>query len=1049
MQEKLTIFLSSTLTDLEEPRRQVVKYMSVLPSDLLSMEVFGSDESKPVDVCLQQVRKCNLFVGIYAARYGTVDETTGKSITELEYLEAVKLLTEGKLKALLLYLIDPNANWPIKYTEQDPVKLTNLIRFKNEVSSKHTVSFFQTADDIPYIVLRDVIRKIGIGTTPQLKPKMKRRILLKKQLDRPVGMEYYGEELSNLFLGRDGEIDILQKQIMEYKVSLLIGASGIGKTSLLCAGLMNRLKLLGWPVAIVRPLSSPCENLKRLTWTQLLANALHAELDLPGVFDAVAVAYESKHVLIIVDQFEDVLSLSKPSDMEELIGGLLSFQRSTYSNVHLLLCYRGDVESELGRIWQVISGADAGLPRTYLGPLTKAAAENIVLRTLDALGIKIIGHTSQPSSFIDSIIENIDTESRLNGHVGVYPPFIQMVLSHIFETADAKRRYSVAKYEAAGGSRKVIADYLITQLKYLGDDIEKGKQILISLVSSYGTKTQKSLDELAGESLVSKQEVRTILSRLIDARIVRAVNGSYEIAHDFLANRIMNELVSAEEKEAKMFKDILFSRTAAFDTTRAGLTRTEHIHIYKYRNKIFCNQSAANLLLRSYLAGNGPIAYWAKRYPTQTLVDWCLQITQESTAELAKPAYRYILRKGVSLPLEKVANAFSDYKDQHEFKGYITRLATRNDIPLLIKLNRKKPELVVQACQETIVSLIRWEDEGYMKEMAKSNNQKTLKTFEQISLNLSQRIPLSVIRNGLNSRRQWERLFFMFGIGIKGTDKDIQTLTNMKDAKLSKKLRSALIKSTTRIALRLGKVALIRRQLKDTDNNVVSNTLEAIDHPTKTTRAVDLIPYYENFPFLVSKAVLSSYTRSDVPHIKALLKRIKLEPSARELVYTVCKSCPRGVFAFLFKLFLKCEERIDFWNSFAVVDVVSDCATSQDLPMLNKIIHKEEFWKYYGRVRTPKDTIPVADYENAYFIKRLTAAAFGKVASRKEFPTLFRMLTHDYWVVSHAALAAFKRCGTEEDINDLLSLALASSAQNGAVIEAINAIDEKAIMDKE
>jgi hypothetical protein len=1049
MQEKLTIFLSSTLTDLEEPRRQVAKYLSVLPSDLLAMEVFGSDESKPVDFCLQQVRKCNLFVGIYAARYGTVDETTGKSITELEYLEADKLLAAGKLKALLLYLIDANADWPIKNTEQDPAKLAKLIKFKDEVSSKHAVSFFQRADDIPYIVLRDVIRKIGIGTTPQLKPKMKSRILLKKRLDRPVGMEYYGEELANLFFGRNIEIDILQKQIMAHKVSLLIGASGVGKTSLLCAGLMNRLKLMGWPVAIIRPLTAPCENLKRLIWAQLLANALPAELDLPGVFDAVAVAHEGTHVLIIVDQFEDVLTPGKPSAIEELVAGLLSFHRSTYSNVHLLLCYRGDVESELGRIWQVISGSAAGLPRTYLGPLTEYAAENIVSKTLDALGIKIIGHTGQPSSFIDSIIEDIDMESRLNGYIGVYPPFIQMVLAHIFESADSKRRYSVAKYEAAGRSRKVIADYLITQLKYLGNAIEKGKQILISLVGSYGTKKQKTLDELVGESLVTKQELRTILSRLIDARIVRAVNGFYEIAHDFLAKRIMNELVSAEEKEAKKFKDILFSRSAAFDTTRAGLTHTEHLHIYKYRNKILCSQSEVKLLLRSYLAGNGPIAYWARRYPPQTFVDWCLQMATEAPVELARPAYRYILKLGIPLPLEKVANAFSDYKDQHELKNYISRLATRDDIPLLIKLNRKKPELVVQASQDALVSLIRWEDKGYMEEMAKSNNPKTLKTLEQISLRLSKRIPLGVIRRGFNSKSQWERLFFMFGIGVNGTDRDLQTLVNLKDAKLSKKLRDALMKSMTRIALRLGKGAVIRRQLEDANDVVVSKTLEAIDYATSTVHVVELIPLYEKFPSLVSRAVLSGSTRADVPHIKALLKRIELEPAARELVYAACKLRPRGVFAFLFKLFLKCDSRIDFWNSFAVVDIVGDCATRQDLPMLSKIINKNEFWKYYGRDRIPKDTIPVADFENAYFIRRLTAAAFGKVAGRKEFPTLFRMLTHSYWVVSHAALSAIKRHGTEEDINDLLSLALASSAENEAVTEAINAIDEKATIDKE
>ena len=64
MLDALKIFLSSTQIDLSEARRNIIKYLGVLESDLFAMEVFGSDESRPVDFCLSQVRKCNIFIGI-------------------------------------------------------------------------------------------------------------------------------------------------------------------------------------------------------------------------------------------------------------------------------------------------------------------------------------------------------------------------------------------------------------------------------------------------------------------------------------------------------------------------------------------------------------------------------------------------------------------------------------------------------------------------------------------------------------------------------------------------------------------------------------------------------------------------------------------------------------------------------------------------------------------------------------------------------------------------------------------------------------------------
>ena len=161
-----------------------------------------------------------------------------------------------------------------------------------------------------------------------------------------------------------------------------------------------------------------------------------------------------------------------------------------------------------------------------------------------------------------------------------------MILARIHEDKDHGGNYSSEKYYSSGRCKRIIADFLVNQLKYLGKKIEVGKAILIALVSTFGTKAQKTLKEIIEESLMAKAEVEDVLASLVDLRLVRVVNGVYEISHDFLAKIIMTELVSLEERQAKKFKDPLASRVAAYESTKVGLASSEHLHIYKYRSNI-------------------------------------------------------------------------------------------------------------------------------------------------------------------------------------------------------------------------------------------------------------------------------------------------------------------------------------------------------------------------------------------------------------------------------------------------------------------------------
>src|SRR5712692_8555429 len=134
------------------------------------METFGSDETRPVDYSLAQLRKCNLFVGIYAERYGTVDPKTAKSVTELEYREAHRMLTAGRLKGLLVYMLDPAAAWKVEYVDREASNVKALTSLKEEIKQNHTVAFFADIESLSLSVLKDILRKIGISARVAFRP---------------------------------------------------------------------------------------------------------------------------------------------------------------------------------------------------------------------------------------------------------------------------------------------------------------------------------------------------------------------------------------------------------------------------------------------------------------------------------------------------------------------------------------------------------------------------------------------------------------------------------------------------------------------------------------------------------------------------------------------------------------------------------------------------------------------------------------------------------------------------------------------------------------
>lgn len=91
----MRFFISSTFEDLKEYRRYTIEYLKNLTDkktgNFAAMEYFAASEATSKEICLSELEKSDIVIGIYGSRFGSVEEETGRSMTEIEFDRAVEL----------------------------------------------------------------------------------------------------------------------------------------------------------------------------------------------------------------------------------------------------------------------------------------------------------------------------------------------------------------------------------------------------------------------------------------------------------------------------------------------------------------------------------------------------------------------------------------------------------------------------------------------------------------------------------------------------------------------------------------------------------------------------------------------------------------------------------------------------------------------------------------------------------------------------------------------------------------------------------------------
>jgi hypothetical protein len=156
-------------------------------------------------------------------------------------------------------------------------------------------------------------------------------------------LDFYEAKDAAIFFGRRKETQILSSLIHAHRLVLLHGASGVGKTSLLLAGVVPRLENADprYEMVCVRALEDPVLVIRRAVQRRLPDADLPKEGPVVDLLNAATTALDGP-LVVVLDQFEEFFIRLSPQFREAFIAELGALYDARDVPVKVVLSLRED-----------------------------------------------------------------------------------------------------------------------------------------------------------------------------------------------------------------------------------------------------------------------------------------------------------------------------------------------------------------------------------------------------------------------------------------------------------------------------------------------------------------------------------------------------------------------------------------------------------------------------------------------------------------------------------------------------------------------------------
>lgn len=144
------IIISSTMIDLPNHRKAAMNgciKQKMLP---IMMEHMPANSDDAISASLKLVDEADIYLGIYANRYGFIPKNRKFSITELEYKHAI-----NRGIPTLIFIMHKEHTIVMNDVETGE-SARKIIEFKNKIKSKHIVNYFKSPNELESLVINSL-----------------------------------------------------------------------------------------------------------------------------------------------------------------------------------------------------------------------------------------------------------------------------------------------------------------------------------------------------------------------------------------------------------------------------------------------------------------------------------------------------------------------------------------------------------------------------------------------------------------------------------------------------------------------------------------------------------------------------------------------------------------------------------------------------------------------------------------------------------------------------------------------------------------------------
>jgi WD40 repeat protein len=334
------------------------------------------------------------------------------------------------------------------------------------------------------------------------------------------GLASFQERDADIFFGRDGEVAELLQILGSQPAVLVVGDSGSGKSSLLQAGLMHRVRREGmagqtsWRIISLRPGEEPASRLRSaLCPEERMGGPLPADyaVELRRLLDEACQGPQP--LLLLVDQLEEAFTLCRDEAQRSTLGEALAEAAARHPHrFRVVLGVRTDYQTAVARLpslravsrrpWLLTSPEGHAVRDIVAGP-----AKQCGYRFEDG---RADGDGSHRRGLLDRILgDPLLAPNAADTPVADPLPLLEFALERLWLRAVERGSFEFthADYDALGGLGGAVVRHAEEVYRFLADHPTVGagapllaERILTGLVGARHTRRPRRRDEIQVET---------------------------------------------------------------------------------------------------------------------------------------------------------------------------------------------------------------------------------------------------------------------------------------------------------------------------------------------------------------------------------------------------------------------------------------------------------------------------------------------------------------------------------------------------------------------